>query len=220
MKDVPIDKIPKLIIVEGPKGVGKSTITNWLREVVPHSELIRMTGVPYTDRDDLINANEIRYNALIGYLRSISKCGLNIILDRMWISENVYSSIFNRYEFNGELGYLYGRLEWLAKDEYDVIILNLQLGDVQVYEDRLRNRHKHAHMGIKFDGQQSMKEENEYKEVIRGIEYASKYIDIYDIDMSENLYGCKLDILGILNAHNLSLDIGTSIHQTNNRGGH
>ena len=36
---------PKLIIVEGAQGVGKGTVTNMLREKVPYSTLMRLSGI-------------------------------------------------------------------------------------------------------------------------------------------------------------------------------
>ena len=35
----------KVIIVEGPQGAGKTTLTNMLRELITSTNLIRMSGV-------------------------------------------------------------------------------------------------------------------------------------------------------------------------------
>jgi len=62
----------RLIIVEGPQGVGKSTLANYLRDNIAGSNLYRLSG----QKDKTITGLEyskIMYTALIEYLK---KCNL------------------------------------------------------------------------------------------------------------------------------------------------
>ena len=40
----------KIIILEGPQGVGKTTITDYIRNVIPYTNLYRLSGTADTTK--------------------------------------------------------------------------------------------------------------------------------------------------------------------------
>lgn len=73
----------KCIIVEGPQGCGKTTLTNYLRENIPAANLYRLTG----HKDKTVTGkekSEKMYNALLNYIKSLEGCDVNLIFDRMF----------------------------------------------------------------------------------------------------------------------------------------
>ena len=72
---------PKLIIVEGANGVGKSTVSDYLREQMTSTNLLSLSGVA----DKTITGStksEIYHHQVLDMIRNTSKCSLNYILCR------------------------------------------------------------------------------------------------------------------------------------------
>jgi len=59
-----------IIIIEGPQGVGKSTMANFLRENLASSNLYRLTGI--NDKSESgYHKNKTMYLGLINYMESL-----------------------------------------------------------------------------------------------------------------------------------------------------
>ena len=70
-----------IIIVEGPQGVGKSTMANFLRDNLPTTNLYRLSGI----KDKTLTGkekNKIMYLGLINYMESLEESELNLVFDR------------------------------------------------------------------------------------------------------------------------------------------
>ena len=123
---------------------------------------------------------------------------MNVLMDRSFISEYVYCELgYRQYDF-GDAFYQYMR----RMDELDnVIILNLYLGDTQLYIDRL-TRDKPQHCNVKFDIKNSIKQQDIYKEIMTEISLRFSHICVYDI-MADNRDDWIKQIEQVLQNHNL-----------------
>ena len=91
-----------IIIVEGPQGVGKSTLANFLRENLPTTNLYRLSGI--ADKTPTgKEKNKIMYLGLINYMEALEETQLNLIFDRTFFSEEVYCNLgYKEYRFDDE----------------------------------------------------------------------------------------------------------------------
>lgn len=87
-------------IVEGTRGVGKTTVARLLRNRIEGSTLINLTGFK-ADGEEGFRKIRRYYLALSGYLYALKKTGedYTIIFDRTFFSEMVYSPLYKSYDF-------------------------------------------------------------------------------------------------------------------------
>lgn len=93
-----------LVILEGPKRCGKTTVANYLVDNhrfvyfkdMPVGNALELSNVQHDTRD--INACSIFAQAKL--LLAMSNQGINIVVDRFHISEVVYGRIYRGYESN------------------------------------------------------------------------------------------------------------------------
>jgi hypothetical protein len=168
----------KLIIVEGPQGVGKTTITNWLREKLPYTNLYRLSG--HRDKAPTGKFKSTKmYCALVDYMESTSGTGVNLLFDRTFISEEVYCRLgYRNYNFSDVCAGLMDRLD---KIDYDVIILNLFCGNLGVMQERL-NRDKASHLDINFCTEESIRQQSEYYKLMEELSETHKNIRIWSVN--------------------------------------
>ena len=148
----------KIIIVEGPQGVGKTTVTNWLREKIPYTNLYRLTG--HNDKTPAGRDKSIgMYLALMFYMEILHESGVNLLFDRTFITEEVYCRLGHRqYEFTDVFEYLMNRLN---KIDCEVIVINLFCSNEEVLSRRL-NRNKPQHLDVNFCVGESLLQQKEY----------------------------------------------------------
>ena len=82
----------RLIIVEGPQGTGKTSLTNYLRDNIASSNLYRLSG----QKDKTLTGkkySEIMYKALLDYLERMQIVPMTILFDRTFFSEEVYARL-------------------------------------------------------------------------------------------------------------------------------
>ena len=75
----------RLIIVEGPQGTGKTSLTNYLRDNIASSNLYRLAG----QKDKTLTGkkySEIMYKALLDYLERMQIVPMTILFDRTFFS--------------------------------------------------------------------------------------------------------------------------------------
>lgn len=168
----------KCIIIEGPQGCGKTTLANYLREHIPSSNLYRLSG----QKDKTISGKEKSrkmYNALLDYMEAISDSDINLIFDRTFFTEQTYSQIgFKEYDFTDVYKKL---LERLGKLNYDIYYISLYLKDENIYKTRLKREH---HNYQEFSINNSVKQQNAYKKLIKGIEKLPN-AKVYEVAMDD-----------------------------------
>ncbi len=162
----------RLIIVEGPQGVGKTTLANYLRDNIAGSNLYRLSG----QKDKTLTGLEysrIMYDALIDYLEKMQSVPMNMIFDRTFMTEEVYARLgYKDYSFTKEYNYYLSKLSSL---KYEMYYFPLYLENVDLYRKRL-DRGEH-HLYQEFSLQNSINQQNMYLEL--AMEISKKEIN-YD----------------------------------------
>ena len=189
----------KLIIVEGPQGVGKTTITNYIRDTLPYTNLYRLSGTSDSSINGKIKAKKM-YEDLINYINNLQNMSINLLFDRTFFTEEVYCRLgFKEYSFTDEYEKL---LFELQKMDFDIYYITLFLEDTDEYETRLNNDNRTNKAIVKyskFDKNNSIKQQNEYLKMADEIK--DKYkdsINVYKINTSRSLDEIKKDINKIL----------------------
>ncbi len=154
-----------IIIIEGPQGSGKSTMANFLRENLASSNLYRLTGIK--DKSETGYAkNKTMYLGLINYIESLEETELNLIFDRMFFTEQVYSSLgYKEYKFDEAYNRI---LRKLSELDFNIYVVVLYCKDVSLYEKRLKRQH---HQYQTFSLENSINQQNEYLKLIDKINY-------------------------------------------------
>jgi deoxyguanosine kinase len=100
--------LARLLILEGTRGTGKSTIAHRLRQNLEGSTLINFTGFKAD--------GEVGYQQVSDYydswLLALSELDnrFTIICDRLFFSEQVYSKLYKHYDFTQKFHALYRQL--------------------------------------------------------------------------------------------------------------
>lgn len=185
----------KIIIVEGPQGVGKTTITDHIRNSIPYTNLYRLYGTS----DATITGktkSEHMYNSLMNYIETLKNMDVNLVFDRTFFSEEIYCRLgFKQYSFTD----IYEKLlKELATLDFDIYYITLYLGDTSKYEERLSRKGKAKVKYAKFDIDSSVKQQNEYLKMADEIEKKYKTIKVIKYDTNKELEVIKNEISEML----------------------
>ena len=166
----------KIIIVEGPQGVGKTTFTNYLREKMSSTDLYRLTGIK--DKTETGHQKiKKKYEKLIEYMAACSD--VNLLFDRTFFTNEIYSRLgFLQYNFSETFEEL---LQKLDKLDFDIYLIILYLEDTRIYAQRLK-REKFEYQ--KFDAESSIKQQEEYLKLAEEVESKTKNIKVVKLEMS------------------------------------
>lgn len=159
-----------ILIVEGPQGTGKTTVTNYLREKMSATDLYRLSGI----KDKTETGKEkikIKYEKLLDYIENCKD--INMIFDRNFFSNEVYARLgYQKYNFADVYENLLNRLDNIDADIYLVI---LYLEEEAEFENRLK-RDKHEYQ--KFEVQSSILQQREYLKLADEVEKQAKNIKV------------------------------------------
>lgn len=170
----------KIIIVEGPQGTGKTTVTNYLREKISATDLYRLSGI----KDRTESGKEkirIKYEKLLDYVESCKD--INMVFDRNFFSNEVYARLgYQDYDFTDVYEKLLKKLDSIDADIYLVI---LYLKDETEYARRLK-RDKHEYQ--KFEAESSILQQKEYLKLADEVEKQTNNIKVirFDTDNDED----------------------------------
>ena len=127
-----------IIIIEGPQGVGKSTLANYLRDNIPSCNLYRLSGIKDKTKEGY-EKNKKMYNDLLEYMKKLEGIGINLIFDRTFFTEEVYCNLgYKEYKFNDVYEKLVKKLNDL---DFDIYFVVLGIKDTTLYEKRLKRDH-------------------------------------------------------------------------------
>lgn len=163
-----------IIIVEGPQGVGKTTITNYLREHLPATDLYRLSGIK--DRGETGHAKiKLKYEKLLEYMENCTD--INMIFDRTFFTNEIYSRMgYQKYDFSNTYKELLNKLDNMKNIEnYDIYLLMVYLKDENLYNERIK-RDKHQYQ--KFEIESSIKQQREYLKMADEVETQTKHIKV------------------------------------------
>ena len=181
-----------IIIIEGPQGSGKSTMANFLRDNLSSSNLYRLTGI----KDKTItgyNKNKSMYLGLINYMESLEDTELNLIFDRTFFTEEVYSILgYKEYRFDKAYDRLVKKLSQL---DFNIYLVILYCKDTSLYEKRLRRQH---HNYQAFSVENSVNQQNTYLHLLDEIEYDTINKIKLCVDNYDEAYKILIDSIPVL----------------------
>ena len=181
-----------IIIIEGPQGSGKSTMANFLRDNLSSSNLYRLTGI----KDKSItgyNKNKSMYLGLINYMESLEDTELNLIFDRTFFTEEVYSILgYKEYRFDEAYDRLVKKLSQL---DFNIYLVILYCKDTSLYEDRLKRQH---HNYQAFSVENSVNQQNTYLHLLDEIEYDTINKIKLCVDNYDEAYKILIDSIPVL----------------------
>lgn len=181
----------KLIVVEGPQGAGKTTITDYLRNTIPYINLYRLAGTSDITEKGKKKAEDM-YRDLLDYMKKLENKNINLLFDRTFFSEENYCRLgYKEYSFTDVYNEL---LEKFSKLDFEIYYITLYLKDEKLYEKRLQRKDKVELKYVKFDVEKSTKQQREYLKMSDEIE--SKYPNIHclKIDNSKDIELTKQEL--------------------------
>lgn len=186
-----------IIIIEGPQGVGKSTMANFLRDNLASSNLYRLTGIKDKAKTGY-DKNKRMYLNLLNYMEELEDTELNLIFDRTFFTEQVYCLLgFKEYKFNDVYERLVQKLNALDFNIYYVV---LYLNDTSIYEKRLKRQH---HQYQAFSIESSVNQQNTYLKLADNLKAANINILKIATDNYEKAYNELINSIPILKDSNI-----------------
>ena len=173
----------KLIIVEGPQGVGKTTVTDYIRFFLPHTNLYRLSGTSDKTMAGKEKATKM-YHGLLDYLKTLENASINLLFDRTFFSEEVYCRLgYKDYSFSDVYDEL---LERMSKMDFEIYFIALYLKNEEEYESRLLREGKGDVKYAKFTRENSVNQQNMYLTIAKEIEdkYPQIHVNCFNNDIS------------------------------------
>ena len=186
-----------IIIIEGPQGVGKSTMANFLRDNWASSNLYRLTGIKDKTKTGY-DKNKRMYLNLLNYMEELEDTELNLIFDRTFFTEQVYCLLgFKEYKFDDVYERLVQKLNALDFNIYYVV---LYLNDTSIYEKRLKRQH---HQYQAFSIESSVNQQNTYLKLADNLNAANINVLKIATDNYEKAYNELINSIPILKDSNI-----------------
>ena len=186
----------KIIVVEGPQGAGKTTITDFLRHTLPYSNLYRLSGTADSTAAGKKKAEEM-YIVLLDYMKKLENKSINLIFDRTFFTEENYCRLgIKEYTFTDVYEKL---LDQFAKLDFDIYYITLYLQDENEYVERLKRDGKAVFKGAEFKAESSIKQQRVYLEMSKEVKEKYNNINVLDIANDKDLEETKKEIRKFLN---------------------
>ena len=185
----------KLIIVEGPQGAGKTTITDYIRHIIPYTNLYRLSSIS----DNTLSGKAIveeMYEDLLNYIEKLQNKNINLLFDRMFFTEEVYATLgFKKYSFTDVYNKL---LQKISEMDFEIFYVTLYLSDEDEFERRLMRDGKAEVKYAKFSKETSVKQHNTYLRLADEINAKYTNINVINIDTCIGLEAVKEQIEQII----------------------
>lgn len=185
----------KIIIVEGPQGVGKTTITDFIRNSISYTNLYRLCGthdVTKTGREKSIKM----YEALMDYIEKMQNTNVNLLFDRTFFTEEIYCRLGKKdYTFSD----VYERLlDRLSKLDFEIYYITLYLENENEYDQRLDRPQKAKMEKADFEKESSINQQKEYLKMADEIKQKYKNINVVNINNSRPIEEVEKQIKDLL----------------------
>lgn len=185
----------KIIVVEGPQGAGKTTITDYLRYTIPYSNLYRLSGTSDSTPTGKEKAEEM-YIDLLQYLKKLENKSINLIFDRTFFTEENYCRLGKKqYIFTDVYNKL---LEEFAKLDFDIYYITLYLENEEHYKQRLNRKEKAVFKGSEFGVNNSKNQQRVYLEMSKEIKEKYPNINVLNINTDRDLEKVEKEIRNYL----------------------
>ncbi|GIN68493.1 MULTISPECIES: hypothetical protein [Bacillus] len=152
-----------LIILEGARGTGKSSVAYKLRQRLKHSTLINPTGF-HEDGEVGLNKISNYYDGMFELFHKWKSkmSGYTTILDRFFPTEMVFSFLYKEYDFHQKFKSLCKLLPTLDDEIY---IFFFTVSDKDVLKERLK-RDKIPFAQVEESVEESLKQQDSYYKYI------------------------------------------------------
>lgn len=174
----------KLIIVEGAQGVGKTTITDYLRDSLKHTNLYRLNGISDSSKAGYEKSKKM-YDNLLEYMKNLENLNINLVFDRTFFTEENYCRLgFKEYTFTEAYNELVEKLNEL---NFEIYYITLFLSDESKFEERLDRDGKSGPDYAKYKSENSIKQQKVYLEMADELKEKYKNIKVIKIDTNNSL---------------------------------
>lgn len=185
----------KLIVVEGAQGAGKTTITDYIRHSLKHTNLYRLSGISDSSMAGLEKSKRM-YDDLMDYTKKMENLDINLLFDRTFFTEENYCRLgFKEYSFSEVYDNL---LEKFSKLDFDIYYITLYLEDEKLFEERLKRDGKAEPSYAKFSAQNSVKQQRVYLQMCDEIKDKYSNINVIRIENSRPLEEVQQELRSIL----------------------
>lgn len=185
----------KIIVVEGPQGVGKTTITDFIRHAIPYTNLYRLSGTADISVEGKEKAR-IMYEDLLEYIEKLQNKSINLLFDRTFFTEEIYCRLgFKEYSFTDVFEKL---IDKLASLDFDIYYITLYLSDAEEFTKRLNREGKTKVKYTEFNKNSSINQQNEYLKLSEEIKIKYKNIHVVNIDNSRDLNQVQKELKELL----------------------
>ena len=185
----------KIIIVEGAQGAGKTTITDYLRNTVKHTNLYRLSGVSDSTITGLEKSKKMYYD-LLDYMKNMENLDINLLFDRTFFSEENYCRLGKKdYSFTEVYNDL---VDKFSKLDFDIYYFTLYLEDEGLFEERLKREGKVEPAYAKFSGENSILQQREYLKMADELKDKYPHIHVYKIENGKDLAQTTAELNEIL----------------------
>lgn len=185
----------KLIVVEGPQGAGKTTITDFLRHSLSYTNLYRLCGTSDSTPTGKKKAEDM-YIDLLEYLKKMENKSINLVFDRTFFTEENYCRLGKKqYSFTDVYEKL---LDDFSKLDFEIYYITLYLRDESLYNERLDREGKAIFQGSKFEAENSINQQRMYLQMAEEIEEKYSNINVVNIANDRDLDEVKKEIREII----------------------
>lgn len=185
----------KIIIVEGAQGVGKTTVTDFLRYAVKYTNLYRLTGTADSSKEGKKKAT-IMYENLLSYMKTLENLSINLLFDRTFFTEEIYCRLgFKDYSFTDVYEKL---LEELSKMDFEIYYITLYLKDESQFEQRLAREGKAVPEYAKFKAESSINQQREYLKMANEVKEKYPNINVVNIQNDRDFEDVKKELMKVL----------------------
>ncbi len=185
----------KIIIVEGAQGAGKTTITDYLRNSIKHTNLYRLSGVSDSSITGLEKSSKMYYD-LLDYMKKMENLDINLLFDRTFFSEENYCRLGKKdYSFTQVYNDL---VDKFSKLDFDIYYITLYLEDEYLFETRLKRDGKVEPAYAKFSAENSIAQQNEYLKMADEIAKMYPSIKVFKVENGRDFEFTKEELREIL----------------------
>jgi thymidylate kinase len=168
----------RLVIFEGARGTGKSTVARAIRQKIPEITLVNPTGF-HADGEDGFSKIVHYYDAWTGMVHFLKGHNSTFVFDRFFFTERVFSELYKEYGEDFKIDYdIYLRT---IAESADVDILFFTIDDEEELGQRL-TRDKVPFGKVEESVAETFKQQELYRNIMNDISKKYSKIKIHTVN--------------------------------------